>query len=948
MEKVKYDIFISYRRIGGKNYARTLKPELEKRGFRVFLDFDELKDGVFDKRIMDAINEAPIFLVILSKGALDRCANDGDWVREEILYADKTNRHIVPVEVDKTFRDFPENLPQEVKAVLGPHQFSQIDTETLLQESIDKMVRERIKPYVTNISEAPSSLKEESSEGAEIHIEVDADCDMFRFKKLLKELHSGEDNVVHLMPGKHKVEFLSKEYPDIKTSQVITIPSIHYSDFIEISLSERITIRKQEEIRIQEEQKREEEARRLEEQKRIEEARLLEEQRRIEKEKQEKKRREKLCKIGSIVQDLYADKLKYEAMSAHELSAEAVMREHDCEYRKALRLYLEAVQKGHQGDYARIGNIYLNGLGIEADVEQAFVWYKKAAEKGEAKAQKIIGDMYYYGSAGECDQKLAAVWYEKAAEQDDFTAQYFLGYMYMEGIGVSKNIDKAQQLLLNSAQHGYRKANEKLKELETIQIDDAEDLSKKANDLMNKREWKEGSVLLLQLVSMDLVYPSKARDLYILGGNYELGLGAEKNTDKAISFYKDSCDLGGIDSCICLGNMYWRGESVERNYKESMKWYKIAAERGSDIGQFWLGEMYYCGNGVEINYKEAAKWYLKAAEQGHARAQNRLGLMYDLGKGFEKDYNEAVKWYKKSAEGGYEWGQYNLAIFYYNGRGIEQDYKKAVYWYLKAAEQGNAHAQNAIGNRYYMGEGVEKDYKEAVKWYQKSAKGGYEWGHYNLGNMYFDGKGVERNFLEAKKYYQKAINSGVEDAKKDASKKFKWIENWEKVCENHNGLHRIGISEDGTYDYERLHNYYDKGKGEYDQPILRFGFADKTGKEIIKCTWFDVDDFHNERALVWNEKKKLGIIDITGKIIMPCSKKYEEAIIVDDSYVRTFDGSFHELFELSTGKAIVESVTYQNMGDTFVNGYIYAEKWKFFGKNKKGKIDKAGKFIEEV
>ena len=71
---------------------------------------------------------------------------------------------------------------------------------------------------------------------------------------------------------------------------------------------------------------------------------------------------------------------------------------------------------------------------------------KKAAEKGEAKAQKIIGDMYYYGSAGECDQKLAAVWYEKAAEQDDFTAQYFLGYMYMEGIGVPKNIDKAQQL----------------------------------------------------------------------------------------------------------------------------------------------------------------------------------------------------------------------------------------------------------------------------------------------------------------------------------------------------------------------------------------------------------------------------------------------------------------------------------------------------------------------
>ena len=47
---MKYDIFISYRRIGGKDKARPLKSELEKRGYKVFLDFDDLKDSVFDKR----------------------------------------------------------------------------------------------------------------------------------------------------------------------------------------------------------------------------------------------------------------------------------------------------------------------------------------------------------------------------------------------------------------------------------------------------------------------------------------------------------------------------------------------------------------------------------------------------------------------------------------------------------------------------------------------------------------------------------------------------------------------------------------------------------------------------------------------------------------------------------------------------------------------------------
>ncbi len=43
MEK-EYDIFISYRRVGGKDNARLLKAELQSRNLKVFLDFDELRD----------------------------------------------------------------------------------------------------------------------------------------------------------------------------------------------------------------------------------------------------------------------------------------------------------------------------------------------------------------------------------------------------------------------------------------------------------------------------------------------------------------------------------------------------------------------------------------------------------------------------------------------------------------------------------------------------------------------------------------------------------------------------------------------------------------------------------------------------------------------------------------------------------------------------------------
>ena len=82
--KHTYDIFISYRRDSGAQYARILQLMLSQRGYKVFLDYDELTDGRFGDHIQKAIIDAPIFMLVLSKEALVRCKNEGDWVRREI------------------------------------------------------------------------------------------------------------------------------------------------------------------------------------------------------------------------------------------------------------------------------------------------------------------------------------------------------------------------------------------------------------------------------------------------------------------------------------------------------------------------------------------------------------------------------------------------------------------------------------------------------------------------------------------------------------------------------------------------------------------------------------------------------------------------------------------------------------------------------------------------
>ncbi len=140
-----YDIFISSRTGSGKEIARLLKEALVGKGYKVFLAFDEQNDG---NQIFKAIDEAPVFMIILTEHALDRCADENDWVRKEIEYALLKNKNIIPVNPDKQFRSFPEEIPEMVKSGIGQHQFSVLDTEQLFVESLDKIEKNRIRPVI--------------------------------------------------------------------------------------------------------------------------------------------------------------------------------------------------------------------------------------------------------------------------------------------------------------------------------------------------------------------------------------------------------------------------------------------------------------------------------------------------------------------------------------------------------------------------------------------------------------------------------------------------------------------------------------------------------------------------------------------------------------------------------------------------------------------------------
>ena len=89
--------FISYRRDGGYLMAQLLRSMLKEKGVFCYLDLEEDRSGQFDERLLSAINDSSNFILILTKGTLDRCVNGDDWVRREIVEAVKLRKNIIPV-----------------------------------------------------------------------------------------------------------------------------------------------------------------------------------------------------------------------------------------------------------------------------------------------------------------------------------------------------------------------------------------------------------------------------------------------------------------------------------------------------------------------------------------------------------------------------------------------------------------------------------------------------------------------------------------------------------------------------------------------------------------------------------------------------------------------------------------------------------------------------------
>ncbi|KAM9732592.1 NAD(+) hydrolase SARM1 [Menidia menidia] len=153
------DVFISYRRTTGSQLASLLKVHLQVRGYSVFIDVEKLEAGKFEDKLIQSVQRARNFILVLSANALDKCMGDTamkDWVHKEIVTALAGKKNIVPVTDNFMWPD-PKSLPEDMRAILN---FNGIKWSHEYQEATIEKILRFLKGH-QDLSDGPDGSKEQ-------------------------------------------------------------------------------------------------------------------------------------------------------------------------------------------------------------------------------------------------------------------------------------------------------------------------------------------------------------------------------------------------------------------------------------------------------------------------------------------------------------------------------------------------------------------------------------------------------------------------------------------------------------------------------------------------------------------------------------------------------------------------------------------------------------------
>lgn len=437
--------------------------------------------------------------------------------------------------------------------------------------------------------------------------------------------------------------------------------------------------------------------------------------------------------------------------------------------KQAFANFLTAAKQGDLDSQDWLGWMYYKGLGVKKNLLVAGEWWNKAAASGHADALFNLGALYCDPEFPKMNYNVAKKWLSKSIKKGDNRAramkefvdkiakgndgkivsklpqegidgargQYTEAISYLYGNGVEKDVRKALELMMSSADNGNVKAQFFLGRMYhkggIVERDDSV-AEKYLGDAINNGS----SDAEMFLADMYL----ESEDENRRGRGYELVKSAsKKSSPKAI---------------LRLAGYYANGEYYEKDLKQAALIYRDLADKGNNIAQYQLAKMYIGEFGMRPDYEEAAHWFVLSSANGNTKAMNQLVSI--LTKNEHPEFSEnAIRWLDEAEKNAST--EYLHGIIDLYGLSTERNVDSAMEHLMYSAENGNSVSSCTLGTIYRNGlYGIPRDNLTAEKYYQMSAEQNNPMALHNLGSMYCYGVGVKKDLAKGMDYYEKAMN----------------------------------------------------------------------------------------------------------------------------------------------------------------------------------------------
>jgi TPR repeat protein len=450
-------------------------------------------------------------------------------------------------------------------------------------------------------------------------------------------------------------------------------------------------------------------------------------------------------------------------------------------YKKALDEFVEQEkQQPNAADEFRIANMYLRGLGVEVNPQEAAKWLELCVEKEDPRAQYQLARMYQDGQGIQQDEAKAQELYAASLagflklEQETPAShiEYKIAGMYDRGNGTEPDAAQSYSWYVKAAEGGHPHA--------------AYRVAKACYDgTGTDQDYKAAEQWFIKAADGADPYA-----MYSLGKMYRDGIGVEINAETSYSYFLAAAKLEHEFAQFAVAKALLYGMGTEQNTPEALRWFTQVAEKGNHYAEYQVAELLSVENAVprdEVKaqnlYAEAlAGFVLQEQTEPNEQLEYRIGSMYLHGKGIQKNLVDALPWFLLSANKGNSYAAYQAAELLSDRKAVPQDEVRAQKLYanalagfvLQEQTEPNEQLEYRIGSMYLHGKGTQQNLVDALPWFLLSANKGNFYAAYQAAELLSDGKAVPQDEVRARKLYTEALTGFLEQERTEPNEQIEY------------------------------------------------------------------------------------------------------------------------------------------------------------------------------